>query len=471
MRKLILATLMLFSLVSNAWSTGSTGGAGKCGPADSYGYFGVGYVVPNMAATYEPVGFTWTRIPGVSWGFIEPDPGVYNWNSLDSLVVEWQAAGFDIQMVLKSSNPWASPNYQGPTVGQLPSSQYRDDYANWVEALVERYDGDGFSDAPGLLRPVLAYEIESEAQNIPFSLPFWLGTKEEYGQLLSLAHDAVKAACQNASVILSGLNIADLFIGEPDEQELADRIQQYEQLHPGALDFIQYTLGLIDDYDAIELHYSRDYQTLPHEIAWVRQYMQGANKEIWAGDAISTVFLWQWMRAKPLPYSDDQIWDDVSANKDTAITRWFRAEQSRVSVKKLVTGIAEGLVGLNLQRTRDEPDNERSSKNWFISGMEDRPVYYAVSQLIARLSGYTGVVRMVSPEGVYVYLFSFSAGPPMVVAWSENGPQNFSFGFGFPVIVEAIITSGTTADPFTVSPIGGRINVSLDETPKLVYIP
>jgi hypothetical protein len=68
-----------------------------------------------------------------------------------------------------------------------------------IQQLVERYDGDGVNDMPGLTKPVLYWQIGNE--------PEGRVKPEEYLQLLQYAYTAVKKANPRCQVILAGLEV------------------------------------------------------------------------------------------------------------------------------------------------------------------------------------------------------------------------------------------------------------------------
>src|SRR6185436_11948862 len=97
-----------------------------------------------------------TRLEAFSWGAVERQPPsgghhVYDWSCTDSLVGEYQAAGFaQLVSYLSPKSAWGSVS----GVDIMPKPAYLADYRAWVRALAERYDGDGTDDMPGLLAPI-----------------------------------------------------------------------------------------------------------------------------------------------------------------------------------------------------------------------------------------------------------------------------------------------------------------------------
>lgn len=457
-------------------------------------FFGVAYTVHGLAEIYAKTGCRWSKIPLVSWGRLEPTPPKggkhhYQWTPLDKVVQEYQRYGFHLQMVLKASNSWANETdkakggLHGPgkrAVSMLPKAKYRQDYCDFVASVVERYDGDGHLDMPGLRFPVLYYEIESEAQHEGY----WRGSHFDYGTLLKLAHDAAKSSCSEAQIILSGINFGDLFADDPSQEQLRKRLKQLPPFHRKAFRFISYSLSLVDYYDVIEFHYNRDYRSVFKTMDWLRKELKkhGREKPIWAGDAISTVWLFAKYSLQQLPYPDEQIYHGLIHPKQRSlpIEKWFRSAQAEVSVKKHVVGAGAGLAGMMLETTRDWPpskhDQSNYYKNWRVSGLinsdkSPRPVYYAYKQMIHLLVGFEKAVRLPSADKDYLYYFSFSNKPAVYVIWTESKAKQVSISPSFTqATVESVITQvKEKAKSKRVSFSGGTLKIMASTVPVYVY--
>lgn len=99
------------------------------------------------------------------WGRIEKNKGEYDWRETDKLVKAWQKKRLAIlatifpyaewdQLSSNPDRPAGKPlffKYMGPHMYQ--PSDYKA-YTDWVKLLVERYDGDGIGDMPGLEYPI-----------------------------------------------------------------------------------------------------------------------------------------------------------------------------------------------------------------------------------------------------------------------------------------------------------------------------
>jgi len=82
-------------------------------------------------------------------------------------------------------------------------------YEKWLTAMVERYDGDGKDDMTGLKSPVLHYEIGNEPDltkdpNSDSGMVFYIGTPENYAELLQKSYVAIKSSNSNVQVLIAG---------------------------------------------------------------------------------------------------------------------------------------------------------------------------------------------------------------------------------------------------------------------------
>jgi hypothetical protein len=122
---------------------------------------------------------------------------------------EWdQTMRDDAQECLVSGEDEFLPNEKEDSVGL---SQYRCNpqdwsaYQNWVQNVVERYDGDGIQDMPGLKYPVKYWEAMNEPDlEGSETLDFFVGNAADYRDLLARTYSAVKAADPSANVLIAG---------------------------------------------------------------------------------------------------------------------------------------------------------------------------------------------------------------------------------------------------------------------------
>lgn len=154
---------------------------------------------------------SWARIP-VIWSSTEPyniTPAMYNWASADVALgaARDDMGGLNLIATIDSAPDWVSPENSGP----IPT-QFLGDFAEFVGAAVERYDGDGIDDAPGS-PVVLHWEFYNEPDNNSdilgnpnYASPaHWGDHAAEYANMLATVYPAVKAANPQAKVVFGGL--------------------------------------------------------------------------------------------------------------------------------------------------------------------------------------------------------------------------------------------------------------------------
>ncbi|PIE81486.1 MAG: hypothetical protein CSA11_03875 [Chloroflexi bacterium] len=150
---------------------------------------------------------SWIRVP-ITWESVEPteaNPPIYQWDSVNNKFAASRSdmGQFNLIGTFHGEFPnWAKEIYTSPP-GVVISPDKRDDFAEFVAAVVERYDGDGVADAPG--SPViLHWEIFNEPDEALVN-PKWGNYGAEYAHLLSLVYPAVKAANPEAQILFGGI--------------------------------------------------------------------------------------------------------------------------------------------------------------------------------------------------------------------------------------------------------------------------
>ena len=127
----------------------------------------------------------------------------------DAWVAAVQGAGLEPVMMV---SPWPG-NYTGRVTDHyLPDDMAK--YSAYVQALVERYDGDGVDDMPQLRSPVRYWEVDNEPDlknsivargaRSPYDASSFC-KPAEYAQVLLSSASAIKAAFPEAKVLNAGL--------------------------------------------------------------------------------------------------------------------------------------------------------------------------------------------------------------------------------------------------------------------------
>jgi hypothetical protein len=153
------------------------------------------------------IGVKWVRT-FLYWSDIEPvreDPPRYNWKKYDELFKRLLKMGLTPIVIIAGNPSWIS-TYPG---GPFDKGDVKD-YLRFVEALVERYDGDGKNDAQGSPR-IVYWEIynEPDLTSLEFaSYPawgFWGKEPAKYANLLKAVYPVIKRASPEAQVMFGGI--------------------------------------------------------------------------------------------------------------------------------------------------------------------------------------------------------------------------------------------------------------------------
>ena len=458
----------------------------------------------------------------VRWGYIEPNAPqggnhVYVWDSpssaLDTRVAAYQQAGFELVMVLRAWNPWARSF--GPQGGQAavsastpPKPEYLDDYAAWVQAVVERYDADGVDDFPGLVDvngdghpdPVRFFQIEMDAT----TGVWWQGTSPEttasdYVTLLRAAAGGVRAASSQARIIVAGAAATDMLDRWPSATDLEDIVTHISPDVCGAITAFQQILAATDAYDIVAVQSMADYSGLATLADWVAT-VTGGDVPVWLTGATTAPALTSdptVISVNPLfPANGETLWNslkDVAAPDHDAVLRWYRAEQARLAFKKWVMAAANGFNAVVMGYEQDRPGYQNPSfglRDLAFQGIlgeagdgppEKRPVIYALAMTQGQLGDYREVRRMSGfANGVSVYEFSVE-GQSVYALWYDDGvaqgpddaPVARTLQLRTPDAQLLMFTTPTqpgqtSPEVQTLIPVDGVVTLTLTETPVVI---
>ena len=159
-------------------------------------------------------GATWLRV-AVNWSSVEPtntSPDQYRWQYADQpLGATERSGGFGVRVIgtIETAPTWARYDSFKPDGPINPANM--SDFTEFVGALVERYDGDGYQDAPG--SPVVDYwEFYNEPdRRLDATDGRWGNHPVEYATMLAAVYPMVKYHNPDAQVVFGGLAY-DFFI-------------------------------------------------------------------------------------------------------------------------------------------------------------------------------------------------------------------------------------------------------------------
>ncbi len=155
-----------------------------------------------------------------------PESDVDDWTLPDTLMRAMNDAKLPL---IATVYPYTDP---GPWGGQVMvgyvTPEGMSDWLAFVARLVERYDGDGVEDMPGLTMPVFAWEIGNE----PMCQAGDDACPAAYVDFEKPTYEAMKAAAPNSIVMIAGA--APVFRTDHSEDEAVTSIYEYFFAHDGA---------------------------------------------------------------------------------------------------------------------------------------------------------------------------------------------------------------------------------------------
>ena len=149
------------------------------------------------------------------WSEIQSRSGRWDWGRADWHVKAWQSRRLAILGTLWPFAAWdqeichANDPVVHPVLRRLPNKLFapcdETQFVDWLTAVVERYDGDGVNDMPGLIYPIRHWEVANEpAMQEEDHGYFFQGTSADYLSMLRLAFESITAADPEATVLTGG---------------------------------------------------------------------------------------------------------------------------------------------------------------------------------------------------------------------------------------------------------------------------
>lgn len=351
-----------------------------------------------------------------NWSAIQPSEShEYNFAVPDSIVRLFQAHGFELTWYLNCEARWAwvNPN-PSPAVrlgaSMAPAPDKEDDWQAYVRAVVERYDGDGTDDMPGLTLPIRFYLMPGEVKFDKSGLgdeespAFWADTIDNLLRLHRLTHAALRAAdpSGNAKLVGSSAVLWDLYADFPDYpafdstdglvwQRLNGRNFRGLGYTQGWSDLKKLLAGLGDDRNGVACDYLGwhphfSWRVIDQEFRLVRAL--AGSKPIYVDDMWCNIFAqgytagvfpaipgeaqfnappadppapiaWVQRLYGDFPNSLFSTLDPHDALRqklqsgDAAALRWYEANGARQLVKSLVTALGEGAERVSISGSND----------------------------------------------------------------------------------------------------------------------
>lgn len=426
---------------------------------------------------------------GGGWSTMQPTPSSpYDFSQSDLAVQTIGAKGFSTVWNLRPTAPWSmvgNPDcVDGPGNDECaPDAAHEQAWKDYVKAVVERYDGDGIDDMPGLTVPVQFYVMDQEiafegtegtgdyAEALGYG--FWDDSIPHLVRLHKLTYEAIHEADPTgfSKLVGSGGLIFDLYSDFPEypnpnpgpgsvvSARLDGANPKGAIFREGFDGLVELMTALGDDSDGvkcdyIEWHPHNGWRAIDQTLALITQY--APNKPIFIDDMWSNMFA----RNTPLPgwtmfIGGDQIEGDFPnatvsdystladglKNNNTTLVNWYNAKGARGAVKSFATALGAGAERVSFTGSNDPCAyqfltsclDQQLIFSWFgyshllgtkATNYAYKPVYWTFKLLVEKLQSMSAVTRLgVSANQLTrVYKFDRPSGGPVYVAWSEAGP-------------------------------------------------
>jgi hypothetical protein len=462
-------------------------------------FFGMSLINARRDADYvKELGVSWLSLePHVVWFAIEQQPGVYDWSSVDVDIVQLQALGLDITMVLspainafgeerqeiiemKSSFPSETGFLREGHIDELqlyPHDETLPLWVNLVKAAVDRYDGDGQDDMPGLKYAVRNWHFIEE-----YPIPE-LKDAAVYTELLKTTYQAIKGEDPEAKVILAGLAgnylryfaFMDGFITDEDAGVVdsekhpkawwnlnpfwKNEKKEYEAILEAGRDY----------FDIIDIHtYIIKENFMEGEIAYIKDAMQryGYSKPIWIIEGGG-------------PFKNYPGKKAVNSPGNPYFGFGSEKENAEFVVKLLAISAAQGIErqhwGLGLENT----DEGYWDGPWKGMGLMDpdekykKPSYYNYETMHDKLDGFTSVQDLSEGD---LKLFAFRVGDKDIhIAWktgdSTTADLSAIFGDANVKVTKVVTELDANRNPvYPETEITGAEAVPLSLTPVFIEL-
>ena len=143
------------------------------------------------------------------WNHIESEKGKFFWEDVDKYVLYAQEHNQTILATIWPHTNWdqksckrkkARSPFGKRFTKYLSKPCSMENYKTFLLALVDRYDGDGQNDMPGLTKPIIHWEIMNE----PEFRMFFKGTEDEFVEIFNFSSKLIKSKQKDAVIIMAG---------------------------------------------------------------------------------------------------------------------------------------------------------------------------------------------------------------------------------------------------------------------------
>ena len=143
------------------------------------------------------------------WNNIEKEKGIFSWDKADKYVTYAQNHNQKTIATIWPYSNWEQKSCKRKKARSPFGKRFAkylskpcsmENYKTFLIALVDRYDGDGQNDMPGLTKPIIYWEIMNEPE---FKM-FFKGTEDEFVEIFNFSSKLIKSKQKDAVIIMAG---------------------------------------------------------------------------------------------------------------------------------------------------------------------------------------------------------------------------------------------------------------------------
>jgi|GEM_PF-3135338 len=391
----------------------------------------------------------------IYWGMIErSEKGNYNWDLTDQLL---NSISNDTPVIftLYSTSKWGSkynefreqfPALLGLTESyNMPPSSIpinMQDYMDFLETIVNKYKN-----------RVKYWQIENEVygarihEELPAGIPpfnnFWIGTKEEYAELVKQSYIKIKEVDPDSCVFMSSIAFGEIW---PNPNLPAD--------------FLKFILRISINYtDFIDLHLYGSVYTVSDRINYIK-------------NEISLLGYY-----KPLICTESGEIDIRLNEYKTLYSNSFNnpgelKTQAEEIIKRHAFAFAGGIEKIYRLRLNPFKITEDPSSNWphmsltlDKNAINKKPGYYTYKLMTSKIKNFITVNNL--EEGVF--RFNFSTKRSVFILWSDTGNRSINISNYLQsknIKITSIITELNTTKPDEI--ITDNKIIQINKTPIFI---
>jgi hypothetical protein len=412
---------------------------------------GAEYAFPGQETAFKDSGISGIKFYPenyTSWGKMQSAANKpIDFTQTDDMVKRYQNNGMtNITMGLRYDASWAKQS------NGIPKPEYMVAYENWLTKTVERYDGDGKDDMPGLRAAINTYEIGVEFSSYaPAS-----GT--DYEPFLARSYTIAHNAYPDVKIAHAAFLTMNVFKDDPASTDYAKAFNSTRLAGSGMKSYADITaiLDHPEAFDVLNLHALTDPTEIDRMVRWANYEMQRRNysKPIIISDtstnpfiafgpattctgAIKGVIIYPAVeadRCNLAKYFTNLVNNDATA---IAFVRQFSAED--VS-KKIIVAAANNVTRIDAAFTEDIAILKKAASagagNAAWGGLLDNnanfltnvrtvnaklPGFYALGQTQSKLKQYDSIKRVTTSDNkVRIYEVKNGSATSWI-AWYEPG--------------------------------------------------